>query len=982
MAQMKFLKGEWSAVSRRLDEALALAPAERGAWLAALDAGDASAGVKRQLRELLQAAAGVETADFLESLPRLTLEPQAARPDPNAPAPGMSVGPYRLVRELGVGGMGSVWLAERTDGGLKRPVALKLPQLSWSGNLAQRLQRERDILASLDHPNIARIYDAGIDALGRPYLALEFVDGQTIDDYCRARALAVSERIALLLQVARAVAHAHARLVVHRDLKPANILVTSEGQVRLLDFGIAKLLEEQDLAEGSFTLQGGRALTPDYASPEQIRGEGIGTASDVYSLGVVAYELLTGKRPYHLPRRGAAALGQAIAAVELPAASAVATDPAARRALQGDLDAILNKALKPDPADRYASIEAMAQDIERHQSSQPVLARPDAAGYHLRRFVRRNRLAVAASAAVSLALIAGLAAAAWQARAAQAQAERAEQVKAFTLSIFDDADATSEAGTKKTAADLLLAARQRVATEMVGRPDVAVELMTAIGTAMVGHGLTAEAEALLREATSLAAQHLGAQHPLARAAQVALGEAQVELGQHDAAVATLQPAIDGARRDGDIDTLNAGLRWQSTAYFNAGRLPEGVAAASAAVASLSLQRRSGKPLTPRDTMLTHQAYADALGQVDAPGAVAAARVALAAAHAIYGDKVVPSVLDIRTMLGLALVTEGPLEEGLRELEAVLPATVALLGPTHARVSKLAHLVGNAKLSAGDVPGAIVAYRQSMEVEDAQQGADAAFGRGMSRFFLGSAEAAARRPDNALPLLEQAVDLLRAAQGPTSARTLRAASARAWQLAEAGRLTDADQAFEALAAAPWSATDAAGHQRRLAILRSLQGRHAQALELAQRASATLSQSANRNLQARGLLTLGQVQLEAGDARQALVSLQAASALFAGMQSGVSPERADTQVAIGRAQLQLGDTRVALQSLTAADAAWQRLEPANRHAALARLHLARALWAQGDKVAGQTALRQSAALLGSRPQAADEALLKAVKQQFAS
>jgi hypothetical protein len=185
-----------------------------------------------------------------------------------------------------------------------------------------------------------------------------------------------------------------------------------------------------------------------------------------------------------------------------------------------------------------------------------------------------------------------------------------------------------------------------------------------------------------------------------------------------------------ARHSGDIDTLNAGLRWLSTAHFNAGRLSEGVAAASAAVASLSAQRRSGKPLSPRDTMLSYQAYADALGQADAPGAVAAARQALAAAHAIYGDKVVPSVLDIRTMLGLALVTEGPLDEGLRELESVLPATVALLGPQHARVSKIAHLVGNAKLSAGDVPGAIVAYRQSMDVEDAQQGADAAFGRGV------------------------------------------------------------------------------------------------------------------------------------------------------------------------------------------------------------------------------------------------------------
>lgn len=980
MAQVNFLKGEWPAVSRRLDEALALPPSEHAAWLEALDASDASVDLKQQLRALLQAAAGVETDDFLDSLPRLTLEPLAARSDPHAPAAGMAVGPYRLLRELGAGGMGSVWLAERTDGGLKRAVALKLPQVSWSGNLAQRMQRERDILASLDHPNIARIHDAGVDALGRPYLALEFVDGQAIDDYCRARALAVSERLALLLQVARAVAHAHARLVVHRDLKPANILVTAEGQVRLLDFGIAKLLETPAAGEQPLTLQGGRALTPDYASPEQIRGEVIGTASDVYSLGVVAYELLTGTRPYHLKRRGGVAFEKALAAVEVPAASTVARDAATGRALRGDLDAVLNKALKLDPDERYSSVEALLQDIERHRSSQPVLARPDAAGYHLRRFLRRNRLAVAATTAVGLALITGLATAAWQASAARAQAERAEQVKAFTLSIFDDADATSAAGIKKTAADLLLAARQRVAVEMAGRPDVAVELMTTIGIAMVGHGLTAQAEALLRESSTLATQQLGAQHPLTRAAQVALGEAQVELGQNDTAIATLQPAIDGARRAGDIDTLNAGLRWLSTAHFNAGRLSDGVATAAAAVASLTLPRRSGQPLSARDAMLTHQAYADALGQTDAPGAVDAARRALAAARAIYGDKVVPSVLDIRTMLGLALVTEGPAEEGLHELEAVLPATVDLLGSNHARVSKLAHLVGNARLSAGDVPGAIAAYRQSMAVEDAQTGDGAAFGRGMARFFLGSAQAAARRPEDALPLLTEAVALLGAAQGPSSPRTLRAASARAWQLAEAGQLAEADAAFGALAGASWSPIDAAGHQRRLATLRSLQGRHAAALELAHSANAALSQSANRNLQARGLLTLGQVQLAGGQAGPALAALLAASTLFERMQLGVSPERADTLMAIGRAQLQLGDSRAALQSLAQADDHWQRLEPVNRNAGLARLHRAGALWAQGERAEARLAWRQARAMLGSQPRAADRELLRAVKQAF--
>ena len=241
---------------------------------------------------------------------------------------GALVGPYRLLRELGVGGMGSVWLAERADGTLKRQVALKLPRASWARGLAERMARERDILASLEHPNIARLYDAGTDAQGRPFLALEYVEGQPIDVYCSERALSIRQRLQLLLEVASAVTFAHSRLVVHRDLKPSNILVTADGQVRLLDFGIAKLMEGDRTQETQLTQMAGRALTLDYASPEQIRGEPIGTASDVYSLGVVAYELLAGAKPYKLKRGSAAELEETIATVDAPLASATAADPA------------------------------------------------------------------------------------------------------------------------------------------------------------------------------------------------------------------------------------------------------------------------------------------------------------------------------------------------------------------------------------------------------------------------------------------------------------------------------------------------------------------------------------------------------------------------------------------------------------------------------------------------------------------------------
>ena len=427
MVDLKFLAEEWPTITRRLDEALLVAPKERNSWLDTLHETDS---IKAKLRNLLSDAEGVETDDFLGSLPRLTLgiDPNADKTaDGAVPGAviGALIGPYRLIRELGTGGMGAVWLAERIDGGLKRQVALKLPRMSWSRGLAERMSRERDILASLDHPNIARIYDAGLDEQGRPYLALEYVEGEAIDAYCKNKNASIRERLQLILQVARAVAHAHARLVVHRDLKPANILVTGQGQVRLLDFGIAKLMEGDLTQETQLTQQSGRALTLDYASPEQIRGEPIGTASDVYSLAVVTYRLLVGVSPYTLKRQSAAALEESIATIDAPLASTVCADPMITKQLKGDLDAILNKALKKNAAQRYPSIDAFAQDIERHLANLPVQAQPDRWRYRAAKFLRRRSLPVALASAAAIVLLVSASLALWQARLAAGERDRA-----------------------------------------------------------------------------------------------------------------------------------------------------------------------------------------------------------------------------------------------------------------------------------------------------------------------------------------------------------------------------------------------------------------------------------------------------------------------------------------------------------------------------------------------------------------------------
>ena len=478
------------------------------------------------------------------------LEDTAARKDAWI---GKRVGSYEIVRLIGAGGMGAVYEANRADDQFKKRVAVKfLHRQAESPAAVKRFKAERQILASLDHPGIAALLDGGVTEDGQPYFVMEYIDGQPLTHWCDDQKLPIRERLRLFQQVASAVQSAHQALVIHRDLKPGNILVTSEGRVKLLDFGIARLLPpETETEKAPSTLTAVRSFTPDYAAPEQVRGERTGTGVDIYALGVLLFELLTGRRPFDLKDQRLAEIERIICETPAPAPSARVDESRppevgerslarVRSQIAGDLDAITLMALRKEPARRYGSAELMSSDVQAHLDGRPVSGRPDGFGYRLSKLIRRRKLETAAVGIAVVSLVAGLIGVSMQAQRAESARQSATQVTEFLTTMLGSADPAS-LGKDVTVREVLDSAAVRADT-LVGSPDLDAQIRNVIGNTYMALGEFETAEKQFRRALDAHKRRAPGGDQKTAVALTRQSYALEYLGEYDAADSVLKLA--------------------------------------------------------------------------------------------------------------------------------------------------------------------------------------------------------------------------------------------------------------------------------------------------------------------------------------------------------------------------------------------------------------------------------------------------------
>ncbi len=738
----------WARLQELFSRAVELSREEREAFVAREVGDDQS--LREELTKLLAYDTGKSTGPLTHALGAAIENTTRNRREAIL---GRVVNNYRLVSILGHGGTGTVYLAERADRQYSAQVAVKIiDSATIHGDLGQRLLAERQILASLNHPNIARLIDAGETVEGQPYLIMEYVHGEPLDRFCDREQLDVKARLELFLQICSAVQYAHQNLIVHRDLKPANILVTAEGSPKLLDFGIAKLLDaDSSAASLALTRMNDRLLTPEYASPEQILGRSVTTASDVYALGVVLYELLTGLRPYTVPasasqlelerticisdpERPSSALKRVAAsetkdpALDKAAAARGLTIEKLARRLSGDLDAVVLRALRKEPEHRYGSVDQLAADIKRHLVREPVQARQGNWTYYSSRFIRRHAFGVSAGAAFAMFLSAFAIVMSVQAQRIAAErdratleGDRAESVSEFMLDIFEASDPFEARGRQVTARELLDQAGRNIRGDLSQHPEVRARLLEAIGRAYRRQNEFELSVSFLEDAERLRRQLPDTDGSRRANILTELAMSLREAGDLDAAEKALREAVQIAEANRTVNSLtyarllmNLG-RVELSAGNPAGAKPyferslalhrELLGTTHAEVASVLLDL-SSVHLWEDDIISAEQRVREAV------------RIYAETTPTLYPDRVTANVA-----FGEILVWQGRMDEASPLLEVSLDHQIRLYGPTSRQVSTAYALLARARVGQGAIEEAEQFARQALDIHMQTLGSD-------------------------------------------------------------------------------------------------------------------------------------------------------------------------------------------------------------------------------------------------------------------
>lgn len=947
---------QWQLVSPYLDQALTLTDEDRAEWLKTLR--EEHPEIAGYVQDLLDEHRAAQEAHFLEQSPSAVRRAVSHA--------GQGVGAYRLIEPLGDGGMGTVWLAERSDGRFERKAAVKFLSAALLGRVGEeRFKREGAILGVLGHPNIAELLDAGVTASGQPYLVLEYVEGEPIDLYCDKRKLSVRARLRLFLDVLGAVAHAHANLIIHRDIKPSNVLVSKDGMVKLLDFGIAKLLdaEGQRAAVSSLTHQGGSPFTPQFAAPEQLTNGAVTTATDVYELAVLLYVLLTGQHPAGSGTHSPADLVKSIVDTNASRASSVITPETSeaisqkfgttperlRRQLRGDLDAIVLKGLRKQPSQRYTTAEAFAEDLRRYLAGEPVIAQSESTWYRSKKFFLRHRWGVASAAAVVLALTLGLGAALWQAHIARRESRTATAMEKFLEDIFRANSAHQDDPVKArqtTARELLDIGAAKVDNELTDVPEAKIRILNTLGDMYFDLGLGDQSVTMRRKRVELIRRQYGnnsvqladALGDLAAAmhSSASVGEREtvlleakrildnrddftskeraslsLMLAEHyessdmNQALEYSQQAVQAYRRYPDDTEFAEALNWEGLILSNLGRPRE-----AEPLIKEAIQVSAKLEGNPNSNLIRFYAY---LGQAqwsltEFAAAEHSLGQALISARKVSGDDHIDT-LETEMRLGIFLVSTSRTAEGLAHIERAKEILLRTRSPDDPFYAPQVYLeYGRTLAYMGRWEEGLVYVEKAVENRRKN--------RPGTQYLVQMLELQANilidlgRYIEAQHLMDEADTIAKKVKYPTP---YLAVDERARLLIAIGRADEADSALAAFhPAAPLpGALDI--DSLRIEVLRAdnalARGDAEAAARLAAQAVQTISASPDRDymksLEARAALVQGRAYQELRRSAEALPLLQRSMELRQSTVEPISPVLALTQIAVADCYLDLGN-----------------------------------------------------------------------------